>query len=109
MIKVYLYDSDGNYTGYKEVYPDYQPKQWETLVKPDLSLYNLKFNGTSWSGLTYEEWQATQSKDTEEEASKNDMILANLLKQNAKLTLVQAKMQKQIDNQQVQIEKLQNN
>lgn len=90
MNKVYLYDEEGNYTGYKEVFPNYQPQQWETLVKPDLTLYKNKFDGTAWHGLTMEQFQAqNKPKPQPTSPSKTDILIANLTKTIAKMGVMQ--------------------
>ena len=55
-MRVYMYNADGYSTGYKDMSDAYQPKAGETLIQPDQSLHSPKFDGTTWAGLTKEEY-----------------------------------------------------
>lgn len=107
MNKVYLYDQDGNYTGYKEVFPDYQPKQGETLVKPDTSLYDLKFDGTTWHGLTLGEYQAQnkpKAEPTEPTPEQKTIMIQQA--QITRLMTSQKQLQNMVMSQQAEITEL---
>lgn len=110
MKTVYIYGTDRVCRNVKIVADNYVLQEYETFLSPDRNLlppYTLNEAGTAWNGQTQEEWLATQPKDPVDETTKSDVILANLLKQNAKMSLMQAKMQKQINAQQEQIKELQ--
>lgn len=54
---VYEYDTQTKlFEGLKDVEDDYQLQAGETTVAPEQGLYDATFNGTSWVGITQEEW-----------------------------------------------------
>jgi hypothetical protein len=106
MDKVYLYDEDGNYTGYKEVYSDYQPQQWETFLKPDPTLYRPKFDGAKWTGVTHEEYDTARQIAT---PNPEQIMIMKQQAQLAQLTEQSKQLQQLAMKQQMQIAQLQQN
>ena len=80
MIKVYLYDSDGNSNGYKEMSDSYQLSDGETLTKPDPTLHQPKFNGTTWTGITESEFKAQQLSSESNDNSQSISSLMQIVK-----------------------------
>lgn len=56
MKTVIIYGNDGSFINSKLVDSDYQLGQNETFQVPNSDLYNPKFNGTAWTGISRTEF-----------------------------------------------------
>lgn len=99
---VCIYDENRKLIGRKFVEDDYQLAVGETFVKPTDDLwppYTLNVDGTAWSGLSLEEYQAQnkpkpQPKKPDPMAQAINYLGLQVATQNAKIKQLESKLQK---------------
>lgn len=63
MKNVYLFDANGNFSGFKSVAEDYQPAAGETAVAiPQPNVMPVKWTGSAWRNATADEAAAYQKQ-----------------------------------------------
>lgn len=85
LMPIYLYDkANGSFVGTKKVPRGTQLQLGETAVEPTQGLYEPKFDGNAWSGITKEEYDAKHPVETPKPTG-TEVLLAQNVKDLASL------------------------
>lgn len=97
MKTVIMYGNDGSFINSKLVDSDYQLGQNETFQVPNSDLYNPKFNGTAWTGISRTEFDKLTIN---QELVTNDPSLKGMVQQLgttvAKMSVAISSIQQQL-------------
>ena len=93
-----MYDNAGYFAGSKSVSDDYALANNETFLIPDSSLLKPRFNGTSWVGMSKEEFEKAtiNAADISKRPSTQGMI-QQLGLVVAQMSATQNKIEQQLD------------